>query len=143
MRTKHGARSRDEGSRALLPTATLWGTRARMFRSVSLVTVLGLLVACEPASHFTADQGIGGEDRVVLVVLERDSEDRVQDRLVVVCSRQAPLARNETVRWRDLNGHPIIAMCATAARPAPGRIDAPGVVAWIAAFPQGSIAVPR
>jgi LysR family carnitine catabolism transcriptional activator len=34
----------------------------------------------------------------------------LRDQLMIVCPRQAPLARNETVRWRDLSGHPIIAM---------------------------------
>lgn len=34
----------------------------------------------------------------------------LRDQLVVVCPKQSPLAQNPTVRWRDLSGHPIIAM---------------------------------
>lgn len=34
----------------------------------------------------------------------------LRDQLMVVCSRNSPLARQESVRWRDLSGHPIIAM---------------------------------
>jgi LysR family carnitine catabolism transcriptional activator len=34
----------------------------------------------------------------------------LRDQLMVVCPRQSPLAQNPRVRWRDLSGHPIIAM---------------------------------
>ena len=34
----------------------------------------------------------------------------LRDQLVIVCPRQSPLAQNQNVRWRDLSGHPIIAM---------------------------------
>lgn len=34
----------------------------------------------------------------------------LRDQLMVVCPRQSSLAQNRTVRWRDLSGHPVIAM---------------------------------
>lgn len=34
----------------------------------------------------------------------------LRDQLMVVCPRKSELARPESVRWRDLAGHPIIAM---------------------------------
>jgi LysR family carnitine catabolism transcriptional activator len=34
----------------------------------------------------------------------------LRDQLVVVCSKQSPLAQGPSVRWRDLSGHPVIAM---------------------------------
>lgn len=34
----------------------------------------------------------------------------LRDQLVIVCPRQSPLAQSQNVRWRELSGHPIIAM---------------------------------
>lgn len=34
----------------------------------------------------------------------------LRDQLMIVCPRQSPLAQHPRVRWRDLSGHPIIAM---------------------------------
>lgn len=34
----------------------------------------------------------------------------LRDQLMVVCSRNSPLAQQESVRWRELSGQPIVAM---------------------------------